>query len=79
MTRKGMPFREWLDSTGFPVADIASLCGTTRQAVYRWKNGESSPSLANFKVLSKLSQGKLTPDSFSCSAVTDHDAAEDHD
>ena len=53
------PFRQWLDSSGFTVAQIAKACGVSRSAVYAWCSGETSPTIKHLSVLHRLSHGAV--------------------
>ena len=39
-------------SAGLSLAEVALLCGVTRQAIHRWEQGRASPSLDHIQAVS---------------------------
>ena len=50
----GRTIKQYMDTCNISVKDVASALLISSQAVYKWINGESIPSLENFVQLSHL-------------------------
>jgi transcriptional regulator with XRE-family HTH domain len=52
-------FRQWMEQEGWTVRELAERLGVTRQAVWSWAAGSSSPSLLHLAELEKISNGEV--------------------
>lgn len=55
----GRRFRQWMEREGWSVRELAERLGVTRQAVWSWAAGSSSPSLQHLAELEKISNGEV--------------------
>lgn len=52
-------FQQWMEREGWTVRELAERLGVTRQAVWCWAVGSSSPSLLHLAELEKISNGEV--------------------
>jgi len=58
----GDQLRQRMQDAGLTVADIASICGTTRRAVEKWRSGEHPCPRLLMLILTALDQNKIDVD-----------------
>lgn len=64
-------FKDWLETCGLSIQELADQLGVVRGSIYNYRNGFCYPSGKVLKELSRLSNGKITIESFE--VVTDEE------
>ena len=54
-----MKLSDWMKATGITVAELAKLLGISRQSIYLWLSGDTSPSAKHVEALRVLSGDSL--------------------